>query len=77
LTCEERERGLLLAQALSPASPGEILAAKSLLYPAVAVGLAGVLAAEARAQGRAARTHDYAEGITAFQEKRKPSFTGD
>ena len=35
-----------------------------------------VLAAEAAAQGAASRTHDYGEGITAFQEKRKPSFTG-
>lgn len=35
-----------------------------------------VLAAEATAQGRASRTHDYKDGISAFQEKRKPSFTG-
>jgi len=35
-----------------------------------------VLAAEAAAQGRASRTHDYQDGISAFQEKRKPSFTG-
>jgi 2-(1,2-epoxy-1,2-dihydrophenyl)acetyl-CoA isomerase len=35
-----------------------------------------VLAAEAEAQGRASRTHDYRDGISAFQEKRKPSFTG-
>jgi 2-(1,2-epoxy-1,2-dihydrophenyl)acetyl-CoA isomerase len=34
------------------------------------------LAAEAAAQGRASRTHDYQDGISAFQEKRKPSFTG-
>ena len=44
LTCEERERGILLAQALSPASPFEILAAKFLFYPAVGIGLAAVLA---------------------------------
>ena len=37
---------------------------------------AGLLAAEAAAQGRASRTHDYQDGISAFQEKRKPSFTG-
>jgi 2-(1,2-epoxy-1,2-dihydrophenyl)acetyl-CoA isomerase len=37
---------------------------------------ANVLAAEAAAQGRASRTHDYQDGISAFQEKRKPSFTG-
>jgi 2-(1,2-epoxy-1,2-dihydrophenyl)acetyl-CoA isomerase len=35
-----------------------------------------VLAAEAAAQGAASRTHDYGEGITAFQEKRKPTFIG-
>ena len=40
------------------------------------VSLDEVLAAEAAAQGAAARTHDYGEGITAFQEKRKPTFTG-
>jgi hypothetical protein len=45
LTCEERERGVLLAQALSPASPGEILAAKFLFYPAAGLGLAALLAA--------------------------------
>lgn len=44
LMCEEHERGLLLAQALSPASPLEILAAKFLFYPVVGVGLAALLA---------------------------------
>src|SRR5258708_28143120 len=44
LTCEERERGILLAQALSPASPGEILIAKFLFYPAMGLVLPGPLA---------------------------------
>lgn len=44
LNCEERERGVLLAQALSPASPLEILAAKFLFYPVMGIGLAAVLA---------------------------------
>jgi ABC-type Na+ efflux pump permease subunit len=44
LTCEERERGVLLAQALSPASPLEILAAKFLFYPVLGIGLAALLA---------------------------------
>jgi len=44
LTCEERERGVLLAQALSPASSWEILAAKFLFYPAAGIGLAALLA---------------------------------
>ncbi len=44
LNCEERERGVLLAQALSPASPLEILAAKFLFYPVMGMGLAAILA---------------------------------
>ena len=44
LTCEERERGLLLAQALSPATAAEILAAKFLFYPAFGIVLATLLA---------------------------------
>jgi ABC-2 type transporter len=48
MMCEERERGVLLAQALSPASPLEILAAKFLFYPFVGVALAVVLAGIAK-----------------------------
>jgi hypothetical protein len=44
LTCEERERGVLLAQALSPASPLEILVAKFLFYPVLGVGMAALMA---------------------------------
>ncbi|HEU5449228.1 MAG TPA: enoyl-CoA hydratase-related protein, partial [Acidimicrobiia bacterium] len=40
------------------------------------VSLEEVLAAEAAAQGAASSTRDYGEGMTAFQEKRKPSFSG-
>jgi hypothetical protein len=44
LTCEEREKGVLLAQALSPATAREILAAKFIFYPAVGMALAALLA---------------------------------
>lgn len=44
LNCEERERGVLLAQALSPASPIEILGAKFLFYPACGIILAAIIA---------------------------------
>jgi hypothetical protein len=44
LTCEERERGVLLAQALSPASTRELLAAKFLFYPVIGLTLAALLA---------------------------------
>jgi hypothetical protein len=45
LNCEERERGVLLAQALTPASPLELLVAKFLFYPTFGFGLAATLAA--------------------------------
>jgi hypothetical protein len=45
LNCEERERGVLLAQALTPASPAELLTAKFMFYPAFGLGLAATLAA--------------------------------
>jgi hypothetical protein len=50
LNCEERERGVLLAQALSPASPIEILTAKFLFYPVMGIGLAAILAGIYRPQ---------------------------
>ena len=40
------------------------------------MGLADVLDAEASAQGQAAGTPEYVEGMTAFLEKRKPVFRG-
>ncbi len=43
-TAEERERGALLAQALSPASSLEILGAKLLFYPTLAMFLASLVA---------------------------------
>ncbi|HSQ56944.1 MAG TPA: ABC transporter permease [Gemmata sp.] len=45
LNCEERERGVLLAQALSPASPLEIVTAKFLFYPTAGIILAVTIAA--------------------------------
>jgi enoyl-CoA hydratase/carnithine racemase len=40
------------------------------------LGLEPVLDLEAAAQSAASRTDDYLEGISAFQEKRNPVFTG-
>jgi hypothetical protein len=45
LTCEERERGVLLAQAISPASAADIVAAKAIVYGGSGFVLAAVLAA--------------------------------
>ncbi len=44
MTCEEREKGVLLAQALSPATTWELLGARFLFYPALGIMLAALLA---------------------------------
>jgi hypothetical protein len=43
LTCEERERGVLLAQAISPATAGEIVAAKAIVFAGCGLALAALL----------------------------------
>jgi len=69
-------RALVAAIAAGPTAA--FLLSKDLVARIAGGGLSldDVLAAEAAGQGAASRTHDYGEGITAFQEKRKPTFTG-
>ncbi|MFZ0130314.1 MAG: enoyl-CoA hydratase/isomerase family protein [Candidatus Dormiibacterota bacterium] len=67
-----------LARAIAGGPTAAFLESKRIvrLIADTSPSLADLLAAEAAAQGRASRTHDYQEGISAFQEKRKPTFTG-
>lgn len=67
-----------MAAAVAAGPTAAFLLSKRLVGRIQDEGLAldDVLAAEAKAQGEASRTHDYAEGIGAFQEKRAPKFTG-
>ena len=53
---------------------GEI---KRLVYQGYDETLAAQLEAEVQAFARCAGTHDFAEGVTAFVEKRKPDFKGE
>ncbi len=50
---------------------------KRLLEHAHAAGLEAQLALEAALQQECVGTHDFAEGVAAFLEKRSPSFTGE
>lgn len=50
---------------------------KQMIQEAAARDLDAHLEAEATAQGEAGRSHDYAEGVAAFFERRKPTFRGE
>lgn len=64
-----------LAEALAQRAPLSLAATKAILAVDHA-SLDDVLAREAAAQGRLLATEDFAEGRTAFFEKRRPRFVG-
>lgn len=67
-----------MARSVASGPTQAFLASKRLVRRILAEGLDldDVLSAEAAAQGDASRTADYRDGMTAFQEKRSPTFTG-
>jgi 2-(1,2-epoxy-1,2-dihydrophenyl)acetyl-CoA isomerase len=65
-----------LTSRLAKAPTGALTRMKALFAVAGTNTLQAQLDLEARLQGEAGRTTDYAEGVTAFQEKRSPVFKG-
>ena len=64
------------AQALAKGPTGAFLAIRQALTASFGNDMQAQLALEARLQGQAGRSHDFAEGVTAFLEKRSAVFTG-
>ena len=65
-----------LATRLAAMPTTAIASIKELLNASLGTDLETLLALEARMQQRHATTADYAEGVAAFKEKRRPSFIG-
>jgi 2-(1,2-epoxy-1,2-dihydrophenyl)acetyl-CoA isomerase len=72
----EAETGRL-AQRLASGATRAYAETKRLVNEGFERSLADQLAAEVEAFARCAGTRDFAEGVTAFVEKRKPEFKGD
>lgn len=70
------DTALGLAERLAAASPGSIATTKSVLARAP-MPMDSMLAWEADIQGLLLDSADFAEGVQAFQQKRKPQFSGD
>lgn len=64
------------AQALAQGPTGAFLAIREALAASFSQDLPAQLALEARLQGEAGRSADFAEGVAAFLQKRGPVFTG-
>ena len=64
------------AQALAKGPTGAFLAVRQALTASFGNDMPAQLALEARLQGQAGRSADFAEGVTAFLEKRPAVFTG-
>ncbi len=64
------------AQALATGPTGAFLAIRQSLAASFGNDMQEQLALEARLQGKAGRSADFAEGVAAFLEKRPAVFTG-
>jgi 2-(1,2-epoxy-1,2-dihydrophenyl)acetyl-CoA isomerase len=71
------DEALAAAARLAALAPRALALTKRALQRSWSVDLDDALEDEAHRQGIAGSTHDHAEGIAAFLEKRPPRFTGD